>query len=94
MATVMRVRWEGVTEDQYEQTRKQVGWDRDIPDGAKLHVAGFSDGGLNVLQAFRDQRLGPAVQQIDIQGEPDVSFYPMHACFGPALDRAETLREL
>jgi hypothetical protein len=103
MATVMRVRWEGVTEDQYEQTRKQVGWDRDIPDGAKLHVAGFSDGGLKVLdvwesaeafQAFRDQRLGPAVQQIDIQGEPDVSFYPMHACFAPALDRAETLREL
>jgi hypothetical protein len=36
MATVMRMRWEGVTEDRYEQ----VGWDRDIPHGAKLHVAG------------------------------------------------------
>jgi len=103
VATVMRMRWEGVTEDQYEQAREKVGWDREVPVGAKLHVAGFSDGGLNVLdvwesaeafQAFSDQRLAPAVQEIGIQGEPDVRFYPMHACFAPALDRAETLRDL
>jgi hypothetical protein len=103
VATVMRMRWDGVTEDQYEQAREKVGWDRDVPAGAKLHVAGFSDGGLNVLdvrespeafQAFSEQRLGPAVQEIGIEGEPDVRFYPMHACFAPALGRTETLNDL
>ena len=103
MATAMIMRWDGLTVDQYEQALEKVGWDHDVPDGAKLHVAGFSDGGLNVLdvwesaeafQAFLDKRLGPAVQEIGIQGEPDVHFYPMHACFAPALGRAETMRDL
>jgi hypothetical protein len=103
MATAMIMRWDGLTVDQYEQALEKVGWDRDVPAGAKLHVAGFSDGGLNVLdvwesaeafQAFLDQRLGPAVQEIGIQGEPEVRFYPMHACFAPALGRAETMRDL
>jgi len=103
VATVMLMRWEGVTDDQYEQARERVGWDRDVPDGAKLHLAGFSDGGLNVTDvwesaeafgAFNDQRLAPAVQEIGIEGEPDVRFFPMHACFAPALGRAETLRDL
>ncbi len=103
MATVMLMRWDGVTEEQYEAARNQVGWDRDVADGAKLHVAGFSDGGLNVLDvwespekfgAFQEGRLGPAVQEIGIEGEPDVSFYPMHACFAPALGGAETVGDL
>jgi hypothetical protein len=48
----MQMRWEGVTEDEYEQAREKVGWDRDVPEGAKLHVAGFSDDGLNVLDVW------------------------------------------
>jgi hypothetical protein len=103
MATVMLLRWDGVSEDQYEQAREKVGWDREVPDGAKLHVAGFSNDGMNVLdvwdseesfRAFMDERLGPAVEEIGIEGEPNIGFYPMHACFAPALDRAETLRDL
>jgi hypothetical protein len=99
----MLMRWDGVTEEQYEQARDKVGWDREVPDGAKLHVAGFSNDGLNVLdvwdsaesfQAFSDQRLGPAVQELGIEGDPQVSFYPMHACFAPALGGDETLRDL
>jgi hypothetical protein len=76
VATVMLMRWEGVTEDEYEQARETVGWDRDVPDGARLHVAGFSDGVINVLDVwesaeafgrFSEQRLMPAVQEIGIQ---------------------------
>jgi hypothetical protein len=103
VATVMLMRWEGVTDDQYEQAREKVGWDRDVPDGAKFHLAGFADGGLNVLDVwesaeafgrFSEQRLMPAVQEIGIQGQPDVRFYPMHACFAPALGGTETVRDL
>jgi hypothetical protein len=99
----MLMRWEGVTEDQYEQAREKVGWDRDVPDGARLHVAGFSDGGVNVLDVwesaeafgrFSEGRLMPAVQEIDIPGEPDVRFCSMHACFAPALGGTGTVRDL
>jgi hypothetical protein len=74
-----------------------------VPDGARLHVAGFADGGINVLDVwespealgkFSEQRLMPGVQEIGIQGEPDVQFYPMHAGFAPALGGNETVRDL
>jgi len=103
VAVVMLMRWEGVTEDQYEQAREKVGWDRDVPDGARLHVAGFAEGALNVtdvwsspeaFQSFSEQRLAPATQEIGMQGQPDVRFFPMHACFAPALGGSETVRDL
>ena len=57
----------GVTEDQYEQAREK-GWDRDFPAGARLHVAGFSEGGLNVPDvwespdAFQAERRSRSVE--------------------------------
>jgi hypothetical protein len=103
MATVVRMRWDGVTADQYEQAREKVGWDRDVPDGARFHVVWFSDGGANVLdvwecaetfQAFSEQRLGPAVAELGIQGQPDVQFFPLHAVFAPAFGSTETQHDL
>jgi hypothetical protein len=35
-----------------------------------------------------------AVQEIGIPGEPDRRFYPMRACFAPALGETETVRDL
>jgi hypothetical protein len=90
MQTVMHMRWAGVTPEQYEEARAKVGWETDVADGAVLHVAGFDDGGLRVtdvwespeqFQRFVEERLTPAVQEIGIQGEPDVQFYPVHAIF-------------
>jgi hypothetical protein len=73
-----------------------------VQAGAKLHVSGFTDGGVNVLDVWESpeafgrfsKRLMPAVQEIGIQGEPDVRFYPMHACFASALGANETVRDL
>jgi len=47
-----------------------------------------SNGGLS------EQRLGPRVQEIGIQGEPDVRFHAMHAFFALVLSVAETVRDL
>jgi hypothetical protein len=103
VATVMLLRWQDVTEEQYEQARDKVGWEADVPKGAKLHVAGFSNDGLTVVdvweseeafQAFAEERLMPAVKEIGIESDPNVAFYPMHACFAPGFDRQETLRDL
>jgi hypothetical protein len=56
--------------EEYDQARENVGWDRDVPTGAKLHVSGFSEDGLHVLDVweselafntFMEQRLGPLI---------------------------------
>jgi hypothetical protein len=66
-------------------------------------VSGIADDGLHVLdvweseQAFNDfmeQRLAPAIQEIGIEGEPDVKFYPLHGVFAPALGKNEQVSDL
>jgi hypothetical protein len=92
MQTVMLMRWAGVTPEQYEEARSRVAWETDVPDGAVFHVAGFDGDDLRVtdvwespeqFQAFADERLMPAVQEIGIQGEPEVKLYPVQAIFNP-----------
>ena len=48
MATIMLMHWREATSDQYDQVRGMAQWDRDTPDGAKLHVCGFNDDGMHV----------------------------------------------
>lgn len=71
-ATVMLMRWEGVTEDQYEQAASESAGTARSPTVRSLMSRGFSDGGLNVTDrwesaeafwGFNDQRLAPAVQR-------------------------------
>jgi hypothetical protein len=103
MATVMTMHWREATPDQYDQARAKVGWDRDVPDGAKLHVSGFGDDGLHVtdvweseqaFNAFMAHRLAPAIQEIGIQGQPEVKFFPLHGVFAPALGGSEQVSDL
>ena len=91
MATIMMMHWPEVTEEQYEAARKQVNWERDAPNGGKLHVAWF-DQGLRVLdlwdsaqdfQQFVEQRLGPVTQQLGLKTQPKVDFKETHAIFAP-----------
>jgi hypothetical protein len=90
--TVMQMRWAGVTPEQYEEARSRVDWEGDVPDGAVLHVAGFDGDDLRVtdvwdspeqFQRFVEERLMPVVQEIGIDGEPEVRFYPVQAIFNP-----------
>lgn len=46
MSTVMVMKWDGVTPDQYEKIRKTVNWEGDAPKGATFHVAGFNNNAL------------------------------------------------
>ena len=97
MQTVMLMRWPGVTEEQYEEARSRVDWEGDVPDGAVLHVAGFDGDALRVtdgwdspehFQRFAEERLMPVVQEIGIEGEPEVRFYPVQAIFNPKVPAA------
>jgi hypothetical protein len=93
MAVVMSMRWAGVTPEQYDEARRRVDWERDRPKGGNFHVSSFGDDALYVtdlwdsqedFQRFVETRLMPVVQQIGIEGEPEVTFRPVHAIYAPA----------
>lgn len=92
MATVMLMHWPEVSKEQYEQVRKEVNWEGKVPQGAKFHVAWFSEDGFHVLDLwesqkdfdqFVSQRLMPGVKKIGAKGEPKVQFAQAHAVFAP-----------
>src|SRR2546423_11923853 len=95
--TVMSIRWRGVTPEQYEQAREVVNWEGDVPDGAVLHVAGFDSEGIRVTDVweseehfdrFVESRLMPGVQQVGIEGQPQVEFYALQNIFNPRVPAA------
>ena len=97
MQTVMLMRWAGVTVEQYEEARSRVDWEGDPADGGLFHVAGFEGDGLRVtdvwespehFQRFAEERLMPAVKEIGIEGDPEVTFYPAHAIFNARVPAA------
>jgi hypothetical protein len=103
MATVMLMHWREATADQYDQVRAKIRWDQDVPDGAKLHVCGFADDGMHILDvwdseqafnAFFEQRIGPAVAEVGIEGQPDVKFFPTHGIFVPGLGHSEQVSSI
>jgi len=92
MATVMSMHWPEVTKEQYERARQEVGWETDVPSGAKFHVAWFAEDGFRVLdiwdarasfESFVQQRLMPGVQKIGIEGQPRIEYGEVQAIFAP-----------
>ncbi len=103
MATVMLMHWREASPEQYDQVRARARWDQDLPDGAKLHVCGFADDGMHILDiwdseqafnAFFEQRVRPAVAEVGIEGQPDVKFYPTHGIFAPGLGHPEQVASI
>ena len=96
MAVVMRMSWPEVTPEQYDQARELVGWEVAEADGGLFHVAYFDEEGFKAtdvwespehFQSFVDNRLTPGIQQIGIEGEPNVTFAPVHRYFIPTGNR-------
>lgn len=92
MATVMQMHWPEVTKEQYEQVRRDVQWETNVPSGAKLHVSWFADDGFHVLDLWDSQadfenfvqhRLGPATAKIGLKTQPNVKYADTHAIFAP-----------
>ncbi|MDQ6916118.1 MAG: hypothetical protein M3155_09970 [Actinomycetota bacterium] len=99
MASVMTMRWDGVTPDQYEEVREKVRWEENRPKGANFHVCGFEGGAMRIVdiwdspedfQRFLDDRLAPIIQEAGFPGEPEVTFYPVHAVWAPAYEGASS----
>jgi hypothetical protein len=90
MSVVMSMHWAEATPEQYDQVRERVRWEEQTPDGAVLHVAWFDPEGLHVtdvwnepgdFESFMADRLGPVIQEVGIEGKPQVTFIPLHRRF-------------
>jgi hypothetical protein len=97
MAELMLMRWDGVTEEQYDAVMERLRLDEDPPDGGMFHLAGPADGGIRVVDVWESQekfgrfmndRLAAVTQEVGLQGEPDVEFVPLHNVWAP---RAEEI---
>jgi hypothetical protein len=97
MAVAMYMQWSGVTPEQYEAARELVDWEGDTPQGALFHAAAFDEDGLRVFdmwesgedfERFVEQRLRPGVEQVGIEGDPEVEIHEIHRTFTPAYQPA------
>jgi hypothetical protein len=88
MAVAMLVDNPNVNQEIYEKVRAALGLD-DAPAGGIVHIAGPSPtGGWRVVevweseddaQRFFRERLGPAFQQVGVEGPPTPpQFWPVH----------------
>jgi hypothetical protein len=93
MAQVLKMRWEGVRPQHYEALRPLANWETDPPEGLIFHVAFFRDGGITVMDVwesssqfdeFFQTRLMPGIEQIGLEGQPQMKWFDAHAYFDPA----------
>src|SRR4029079_9706237 len=101
MPIVMNMRWGGVTPEQYEQAREQVGWERRPPDGGVNPITSFTEGGLRVTDVwetaddfnrFAESRLMPVVQELGIEGAPEVTSSGLQAVWNPGVAQVAAAR--
>ena len=94
MSVMMHMEWDGVTPEQYDEVRRRVNWENDVPEGAILHVASFDDQGAHItdvwesaqdFEGFVAKRLTPVTTAVGLPGEPRVSILPAHAVFTPGV---------
>jgi len=99
---VMQLHWLGVTPAQYDEVRRIVDWEGDVPDGAVLHVAWFDDGlrvwdvweSPDAFERFTTERLLPGVSEAGVVGEPMLTIVPCHGFQVEAGDTAGAVVEL
>lgn len=96
MAVVVQVLLRGVSKEQYNAVRDEVGWLETAPDGGLAHLAWWEgDDNYNMdawesegaFGAFAETRLGPAMAKLGIDIQPEVSFHLAHEVFTPQVLR-------
>ena len=92
MKTMVIMRWEGITPDQYERCRQIINWENATAKGAIFHAVAFGNNEMRVtdiweseedFNIFMQSRLIPGVAQIGITSLPQVEVLPVYAIFVP-----------
>jgi hypothetical protein len=92
MAIIAHVVLQGVSPEQYDRVRAEVGWLERPPDGGYSHVTWWEETDCHnidaweneaTFNAFASDRLGPAMGKLGINVEPKVTFHPAHEVYTP-----------
>lgn len=87
MAVAMFMHWPGVTAGEYDTLMARLGLDASPAAGGVLHVAAFGEDGLEIcdiwqteqaFHGFLEHRLLPVARELDLPGEPEIRFQPLH----------------
>ncbi len=91
MATGIRQKLAGVTQEQFDAVNKHVDPAGDPPAGLLFHASGPIDGGWGVIDFWESREafdaFAPRIQQsvqaagVELQGPPDVKEFPVHETF-------------
>jgi hypothetical protein len=94
VATVMVMRWPGISTSDYQEARGKVKWEENVPEGALFHVAWQDGDALRVVDVwesaedfnrFVEDRLMPVVKgEMGIESDPEVELFDTYAVFNPA----------
>ncbi len=92
MAVIAHAVLAGVSQEQYDKVRTACGWLERVPDGGISNVTWWEGDACHNLDdweseaafnAFGEQRLGPAMAQVGVNVQPQVTFYPAHEVYLP-----------
>jgi hypothetical protein len=90
MAVIVHVVLPGVTQEQYDAVRKEVGWLDTPPTGGLAHLTWWDGADCHNVDAWEDEasfgafgqdRLGPALGKLGIETEVNAEFHPAHEVY-------------
>ena len=93
MAVIVHVVIPGLTKEQYNAVRDEVGWLADPPAGGLSHTSWWEGGDNHNLDAWEDeasfaafgeQRLGPAMAKLGIDLPVQPVFHPAYEVYLPS----------
>jgi hypothetical protein len=91
MAVGIRIKFAGVTQEQFDEMNKHVDPAGDPPKGLLFHASGPIDGGWGVIDFWESRAdfdaFTPRIQQsvaaagVEMQSAPDIKEFPVHETF-------------
>jgi hypothetical protein len=100
MAVAMFMHWSGVTADQYDSVMARLDLDANPAAGGVLHLAALTEEGLEVcdvwqteqaFHGFLQQRFLPVVNELAIEGEPEIKLVPLHNLYAADPDMIDRI---
>lgn len=94
MAVGIRIKFVGMTEEQFDAVNEKVDPAGDKPAGLIFHASGPIEGGWGVIDFWESREafdaFAPRIQRsaeaagVELQGPPDIKEFPVHETFPAA----------
>jgi hypothetical protein len=94
MAVGIRIKFAGLSQEQFDAVNRHVDPVSDPPKGVLFHASGPIDGGWGVIDFWESRQdfdaFAPRIQQgvaaagVELQGPPDIKEFPVHETYPPS----------